>query len=128
MQSELGTVSASPFVPKGRFVALGGPVVDIQFAVEDLPPVNDALHIDAGSARKLLAEPKSHINEHPVPAVTLQTANGFNRGAATMIAVRDAVLGRVLAITSMWTMGRLSACPIAESKSRSSDQGGRSIS
>ncbi|PHP21603.1 MULTISPECIES: F0F1 ATP synthase subunit beta [Sphingobium] len=106
MRSEPGAVSPSPILSKGHIVAVRGPVVDVQFGVGKLPPVNDALHIDAGSAGTLVAEVQSHIDEHMVRAVALQTTSGLNRGAdveatgaAIMVPVGDEVLGRLLTTT-----------------------------
>lgn len=99
-------MSPSPILPKGHIVAIRGPVVDVQFGVGKLPPVNDALHIDAGSAGTLVAEVQSHIDEHTARTVALQTTSALNRGAAVeatgaaiMVPVGDEFLGRLLTTT-----------------------------
>ncbi|AOH87278.1 ATP synthase subunit beta (plasmid) [Sphingomonas panacis] len=90
----------------GHVVAVRGPVLDVHFEGGKLPAVNDALHVDAGGAATLVAEVQSHIDERTVRAVALQTTSGLARGAevaatgaAIMVPVGDAVLGRLLTTT-----------------------------
>jgi F-type H+-transporting ATPase subunit beta len=92
--------------PSGHVVAVRGPVLDVQFEGGKLPPVNDALHVDAGGAGPLVAEVQSHVDAHTVRAVALQTTSGLARGApveatgaAITVPVGDAVLGRLLNTT-----------------------------
>ncbi|HEY0270698.1 MAG TPA: F0F1 ATP synthase subunit beta, partial [Sphingomonas sp.] len=67
--------------------------------------VNDALRI-AISSGALIAEVQSHVDEHTVRAVALQTTSGLARGTPVdatgtpvMVPVGDAVLGRLLDVT-----------------------------
>ena len=93
---------------RGRVVAIRGPVIDVQFEKTRLPPVNDALHIDGGPAGVLVAEVQSHIDDRTVRAVALQATSGLARGAiveatgaAIMVPVGNAVLGRLLTTTGI---------------------------
>ncbi|WP_454883321.1 F0F1 ATP synthase subunit beta [Sphingomonas oryzagri] len=89
----------------GHVAAIRGPVVDVDFPGDTLPRVNDALRIDAPSGA-LIAEVQSHVDEHTVRAVALQTTSGLARGISVdatggpiMVPVGDAVLGRLLTVT-----------------------------
>jgi F-type H+-transporting ATPase subunit beta len=89
----------------GRVSAVRGPVLDVDFAEGQLPPVNDAIRIDAPTGT-LIAEVQSHVDQQTVRTVALQTTTGLARGVdavATggpiMVPVGDAVLGRLLNAT-----------------------------
>ncbi|MFT6568432.1 MAG: F-type H+-transporting ATPase subunit beta [Sphingomonas echinoides] len=91
----------------GRVYAIRGPVLDVEFAAGSLPPVNDALCIATPTGMHI-AEVQSHVDARTVRAVALQTTSGLARGvhveatgAAIMVPVGDAVLGRLLDATGV---------------------------
>jgi F-type H+-transporting ATPase subunit beta len=101
--------SAAPDIDKasGRVCAIRGPVLDVEFAAGSLPPVNDALRIATPTGMHI-AEVQSHVDARTVRAVALQTTSGLARGvhveatgAAIMVPVGDAVLGRLLDATGV---------------------------
>jgi F-type H+-transporting ATPase subunit beta len=91
----------------GRVSAVRGPVLDVDFAEGQLPPVNDAIRIDAPTGT-LIAEVQSHVDQRTVRTVALQTTTGLARGVSAvatggpiMVPVGDAVLGRLLNATGV---------------------------
>lgn len=91
-----------PAGKQGRVVAVRGPVVDVAFSEGPLPPVDDAVRIDAPTGA-LIAEVQSHVDEHVVRAVSLDPTGGLARGVTVeamggpiAVPVGDAVLGRLL--------------------------------
>ena len=90
----------------GRVRAVRGAVVDVSFPPDALPPIDDALRIDAGADRLLLAEVQSHLDATTARAVTLHATAGLSRGAPVYTTggpltapVGDAVLGRLLDVS-----------------------------
>ena len=64
----------------GRLVAVRGTVLDVEFLAGDLPEINDALVIEWSGPEPLVAEVLTHLNEHRVRAVAMQSAEGLRRG------------------------------------------------
>jgi F-type H+/Na+-transporting ATPase subunit beta len=92
----------------GRVRAVRGAVVDVGFPAGDLPAIGEALLIDIGQGRPLVAEVQSHLDAGTVRAVTLHATEGLCRhatvqrtGAALTAPVGDAVLGRLLDVTGV---------------------------
>ncbi len=90
----------------GRVVAVRGAVLDVWFPTGPLPPIDDCLVIDGGAGKRILAEVRSHRDEHVVRAIALQATSGLARGTPVSlhggplrIPVGDAVLGRLLDVT-----------------------------
>ena len=77
----------------GRVARVTGPVVDVEFPVEAMPELNNALHVDVdipgsdeGAGRRTLTlEVAQHIGDNMVRAISLQPTDGVVRGTA----VRD---------------------------------------
>lgn len=65
----------------GSVVQAIGPVIDIRFPGQRLPPLLTALRIDLGSGRQLVAEVMQHVGEDVVRAVAMGPTDGLARGA-----------------------------------------------
>jgi len=93
---------------KGKVVQIIGPVVDVQFAEEHLPPILNAIHIrDEGSETgvpiDVTAEVQQHLGEGRVRCVSMQPTDGMVRGTEAedlgkpiSVPVGKETLGRVL--------------------------------
>ena len=77
----------------GRVARVTGPVVDVEFPVEAMPELFNALQVDVdfgegeegGGKRMLTLEVAQHIGDNMVRAISMQPTDGLVRGAA----VRD---------------------------------------
>jgi len=68
----------------GRVARVTGPVVDVEFAIDDIPDMYSALHVEVqlGEETKTLTlEVEQHIGEGMVRAVSMQPTDGLVRGA-----------------------------------------------
>ncbi len=90
----------------GKIAAVRGAVVDVSFATDDLPPIDDALSIEDTERKTVMAEVQAHLDTHTVRAIALQATGGLKRGdivrrigGPVMVPVGDAVLGRLLDVT-----------------------------
>jgi F-type H+-transporting ATPase subunit beta len=92
---------------KGKITQVIGPVVDVEFAPGEVPPILNALTTtnDAISASKdnLVLEVATHLGEHTVRAIAMDSTEGLVRGTEVTdtgdkirIPVGEAVLGRIL--------------------------------
>ncbi|MFB9831608.1 F0F1 ATP synthase subunit beta [Actinoallomurus acaciae] len=89
----------------GRVARVTGAVVDVEFSVETMPDIYNALHIDVtlgGAERRLTLEVAQHIGDNMVRAISLQPTDGvvrgapvFDTGAAISVPVGDGVKGHV---------------------------------
>ena len=97
---------------KGKIAQIIGPVIDVhyEFSASDeearMPSIHEALTIDRGDGRMLIAEVQQHIGEDTVRAVAMDSTDGLKRGmevlntgAPISIPVGAAVKGRVLNVT-----------------------------
>ena len=91
----------------GTVVQVIGPVLDIEFAAEDLPEIYNALRLEttneAGQQIELVAEVQQHIGRGQVRAVSMSSTDGVTRGmpvldtgAPITVPVGEASLGRIL--------------------------------
>ena len=91
----------------GKVVQVIGPVLDVEFAAEDLPDIYNALSIkttnEAGQEIELIAEVQQHIGRGQVRAVSMSSTDGVTRGmevadtgSAITVPVGEAALGRIL--------------------------------
>ncbi len=72
----------------GRVVRVIGPVVDVEFAPDEMPDILNALLIEIevdGSKRSMTLEVALHVGDNIVRAIALKPTDGMQRGAA----VRD---------------------------------------
>jgi F-type H+/Na+-transporting ATPase subunit beta len=87
----------------GIVAAVHGSVVDLAFASDQLPAINDAVRIECGLGQSVLAEIQQHLNPKLIRAVALGDTAGLKRGARASALggpvctpVGEAVLGRLL--------------------------------
>src|SRR6058998_439943 len=89
----------------GRVVRVIGPVVDVEFAPDEMPEIFFALHVDrtlGEETRTLTLEVAQHIGDNMVRAISMQPTDGLVRGAPVedtgapiSVPVGDATLGHV---------------------------------
>jgi F-type H+-transporting ATPase subunit beta len=73
----------------GRVARVTGPVVDVEFPVEAMPALMNALHVDVsfgvgeegGGTRTLTLEVAQHLGDNLVRAISMQPTDGVVRGA-----------------------------------------------
>jgi F-type H+-transporting ATPase subunit beta len=68
----------------GRIARVIGPVVDIEFPVDAMPPIYQALRAEVtlgGESRTLTFEVAQHIGDNMVRAIAMQPTDGLVRGA-----------------------------------------------
>jgi len=91
----------------GTVVQVIGPVLDVEFAVEELPEIYNALRLEttneAGQQIALVAEVQQHIGRGQVRAVSMSSTDGVTRGmsvvdtgASISVPVGEPALGRIL--------------------------------
>jgi F-type H+/Na+-transporting ATPase subunit beta len=98
-----GTVDTA--VASGRVARVIGAVVDVEFPVEAMPDIFNALRVEIGSGdgkRTLTLEVAQHIGDNMVRAIALKPTDGLVRGAvvvdsgeAISVPVGDVVKGHV---------------------------------
>ena len=87
----------------GKIVQVIGPVVDIRFPTEDLPPIYNAIKIDDDAAGiHLTLEIEQHLGDNMVRTVSMSSTDGLVRGmdavdtgSTIMMPVGEGTLGRV---------------------------------
>jgi F-type H+/Na+-transporting ATPase subunit beta len=89
----------------GRVVRVIGPVVDVEFAPDEMPEIHNALHLDrtlGDDTRTLTLEVAQHIGDNMIRAIAMQPTDGVVRGAPVedtgapiSVPVGDATLGHV---------------------------------
>jgi F-type H+/Na+-transporting ATPase subunit beta len=89
----------------GRVVRVIGPVVDVEFAPDEMPAIHNALHLErtlGEDTRTLTLEVAQHIGDNMVRAIAMQPTDGVVRGSAVedtgapiSVPVGDATLGHV---------------------------------
>src|ERR1700709_496915 len=68
----------------GRIARVVGPVVDLEFALEELPEIFNALHVErtlGDQTDTITLEVSQHIGDNMVRCVSLAPADGLVRGA-----------------------------------------------
>ena len=91
----------------GRVVQVIGPVLDVEFAAEDLPDIYNALTLkttnEAGQEIELVVEVQQHIGRGQVRAVSMSSTDGVTRGmevadtgSSITVPVGEPALGRIL--------------------------------
>jgi len=68
----------------GRVVRVIGPVVDIEFSAEQMPPIYNALTVPItleGKTSTLTLEVEQHLGDDTVRAIALEPTDGLTRGA-----------------------------------------------
>ena len=93
----------------GKIVQVLGAVVDVQFDVQNVPAIYQALHINyeyQGKPSRLTLEVQQHLGEGLVRGVAMSTTEGLVRGMdvidtgdAITVPVGEGVLGRIFNVT-----------------------------
>ncbi|MEY9864104.1 F-type H+-transporting ATPase subunit beta [Catenulispora sp. GAS73] len=93
----------------GRVARIIGPVVDVEFPVDGMPELQNALTIDypfLGETRRLTLEVAQHIGDGMVRAIALKPTDGLVRGAEVIntdgpitVPVGDVTKGHVFDVT-----------------------------
>jgi F-type H+-transporting ATPase subunit beta len=89
----------------GRVARITGPVVDVEFASEEMPNIYNALQVDVtlgGETKTLTMEVEQHLGDNTVRAISMQPTDGLVRGAEVTdiggpleVPVGDVVKGHV---------------------------------
>ncbi|PFG16809.1 F-type H+-transporting ATPase subunit beta [Propionicimonas paludicola] len=93
----------------GRVVRVIGPVVDVEFAADQIPAIHNALLIDIESSEgvhTITAEVALQVGDNTVRAISLKPTDGMRRGATVVdtgapisVPVGDVTKGRVWNVT-----------------------------
>src|SRR5215471_10178043 len=68
----------------GRVARVIGPVVDVEFAADEMPDIYNAMHVDVTTGERsatLTLEVAQHIGDNTVRAISMQPTDGLVRGA-----------------------------------------------
>ncbi|HET8709481.1 MAG TPA: F0F1 ATP synthase subunit beta, partial [Candidatus Saccharimonadales bacterium] len=89
----------------GTVTQVVGVVVDVEFSVDNLPPIYNALETEL-DGKTLTLEVAQHLSESSVRAISLGGTDGLERGAtvtdtgaAISVPVGDKTLGRMFSVT-----------------------------
>jgi F-type H+-transporting ATPase subunit beta len=85
----------------GTITQIIGPVVDVAFAIDTIPAINEALEVD-NNGTSIVLEVSSHIGNGQIRAIAMATTDGLTRGMTVtatgnpiMVPVGAQVLGRM---------------------------------
>src|SRR5687768_10678785 len=100
----------------GKIVQVIGPVVDVQFGDESIPPIYQALTVEftaAGTKQLLTLEIQQHLGAGIARSIAMSSSEGLVRGmpvvdtgAPISVPVGDGVLGRIFDVTGQAVDGR----------------------
>jgi F-type H+/Na+-transporting ATPase subunit beta len=100
----------------GKVVQVIGPVVDVQFAENTIPPIFQALTVEftvGGKKEVLTLEVQQHLGEGLVRSIAMSSSEGLVRGmtvvdtgAPISVPVGEGVLGRIFNVTGDTVDGR----------------------
>ena len=100
----------------GKIVQVIGPVVDVQFAENAIPPIYQALTIAftvGGKSENLTLEVQQHLGGGLARAIAMSSSEGLKRGMAVVdtgspisVPVGNGILGRILDVTGAPVDGR----------------------
>ena len=93
----------------GQIVQVIGPVVDVQFAKDQIPSLYQALIVEftaAGKPERLTLEVQQHLGEGIVRSIAMSSSEGLVRGMAVVdtggpisVPVGEGTLGRIINVT-----------------------------
>ena len=96
----------------GQVVAAAGSVIDVEFADESLPPIDEALLVEIEQDRRLFLEVQQHLDRKTVRTVAMAPTEGLRRGLLVSrtyqpirVPVGEAVLGRLINVIGEPTDG-----------------------
>src|ERR1700722_19998676 len=94
-------VTATKTKTTGKIIAIVGVVVDVEFSVDSLPAIYNALEVQL-EGKRLVLEVAQHLSESSVRAISLGSTDGLERGAEVhdsgapiSVPVGEATLGRM---------------------------------
>src|SRR5687767_11612561 len=100
----------------GKIVQVIGPVVDVQFAENSIPPIYQALTVEftaAGTKQLLTLEIQQHLGAGVARSIAMSSSEGLVRGmpvldtgAPISVPVGDGVLGRIFDVTGQTVDGK----------------------
>jgi len=100
----------------GKIVQVIGPVVDVQFAANSIPPIYQALTVAfeaAGKSELLTLEIQQHLGDGVARTIAMSSSEGLKRGMAVTdtgapisVPVGEGVLGRIFDVTGNPVDGR----------------------
>ncbi len=100
----------------GKIVQVIGPVVDVQFAENSIPPIYQALTVDfevSGKTEHLTLEIQQHLGGGVARSIAMSSSEGLKRGmtvtdsgAPISVPVGEGVLGRIFDVTGAPVDGR----------------------
>jgi F-type H+/Na+-transporting ATPase subunit beta len=100
----------------GKIVQVIGPVVDVQFQDQSIPPLLQALTVEftvAGKQELLTLEIQQHLGEGIARTIAMSSSEGLKRGmevldtgAPISVPVGDGVLGRIFNVTGATVDGK----------------------
>lgn len=86
----------------GKITQIIGPVLDIKFNTENLPKLYNAINVDAGEGKTIVAEVAQHVGDDVVRCISMASTDGLVRGMnaidtgeAIKVPVGKATLGRL---------------------------------
>ncbi len=96
--------------PEGKIIQIMGPVIDVLFPLEQLPPIFTALTITNPSINdkpdNLVLEVIQHLGDNLVRAIAMDSTDGLSRGLAVKntggpitVPVGKSTLGRIINVT-----------------------------
>jgi F-type H+-transporting ATPase subunit beta len=93
----------------GKIVQVIGPVVDVKFTNETIPPIYQALTVDftvSGKAEKLTLEIQQHLGDGVARTIAMSSSEGLQRGMSVVdtgapisVPVGEGILGRIFDVT-----------------------------
>ena len=88
---------------EGKIIRVIGPVVDVEFAVGELPAIYDAVRVERDNAPGLILEVAQHLGDSVVRCVAMAPTEGLSRGQKAIhtaspisVPVGEATLGRIM--------------------------------
>jgi F-type H+-transporting ATPase subunit beta len=109
MTATMTAASAAGTHGVGRVVRVIGPVVDVEFAPDEMPDIYNALTIEievSGEKRSMTLEVALHVGDNVVRAIALKPTDGMRRGSSVYdtgapisVPVGDVTKGRVWNVT-----------------------------
>jgi F-type H+-transporting ATPase subunit beta len=88
---------------RGAVTRIRGSVVDVEFPLEPLPAINDALVVESDGDARIIVEVQEHLDRRTVRGVAMENTAGLSRGAPVrqtggpiQVPVGEKVLGRLM--------------------------------
>ncbi len=86
----------------GRIAQIQGSVVDVEFSIDNMPDIYEALEVDTTQGPSIVLEVEKHLGDNMVRCVAMDTTDGMQRntivrrtGAPIKVPVGPDILGRV---------------------------------